>query len=387
MLKVKYCLDVIKLAFAMIISFFYKFNKINEDIWLISERKGEARDNGYHLFKFIRQNYPKHRIYYVIDKRSTDLKKISYLGNIIYYDSLKHYIYYVISSKLVCGHLGSAVPDSPVCWNAEGIGLIKKKKIFIQHGITKELIESLVYKNTHVDLFVCGAKPEYDFVKSEFGYPLDSVKYLGFCRFDNLHNYKVKRQILIMPTWRKWFGMEQENRNNSNEFLTSQYYKAYLSILGNKFLHKILEENKYKLIFYPHHEMQRFIDYFKTDSSNIIIARESDYDVQGLLKESMLLITDYSSIAFDFAYMRKPMIYYQFDSEEYYEKHYQRGYFDYEENGFGPVIKTEDELIKEIKSLLNNKISVNTHEERINSFFPLFDTENSKRNYEAIFKA
>ena len=59
--------------------------------------------------------------------------------------------------------------------------------------------------------------------------------------------------------------------------------------------------------------MQRFLDEFTTCSERIIIADWKKYDVQGLLKESALLITDLSSVFMDFAYMRKPMIYYQFD--------------------------------------------------------------------------
>ena len=45
---------------------------------------------------------------------------------------------------------------------------------------------------------------------------------------------------------------------------------------------------------------------------------------------------DYSSIAFDFAYMKKPLIYYQFDQDKYYTNHFAKGYFDCERDGFGP---------------------------------------------------
>ena len=46
-----------------------------------------------------------------------------------------------------------------------------------------------------------------------------------------------------------------------------------------------------------------------------------------------------SSVAFDFAYLGKPVIYAQFDKEEFYEKHdYKAGYFNYERDGFGEVV-------------------------------------------------
>ena len=62
------------------ISFFIanvmKINKKNRAIYLIGERENEAKDNGYHLFKYVREKYPKERFYYVISKNSNDLNKI-----------------------------------------------------------------------------------------------------------------------------------------------------------------------------------------------------------------------------------------------------------------------------------------------------------------------
>ncbi|MPM91104.1 hypothetical protein SDC9_138230 [bioreactor metagenome] len=263
----------------------------------------------------------------------------------------------------------------------------KKKKIFIQHGITKELIPSLMYENTKADLFVCGAKPEYEFVKSEFGYPEENVKYLGFARFDNLHNRQEKNQILVMPTWRKWIPSMTWAQYNDEEcrqiFLNSEYYKTFNNFINNDELINLLEENNMELIFYPHFEMQRYIDLFKSKSNKIVIARKDDYDVQTLLKESKILITDYSSVAFDFGYMRKPVIYYQFDEDKYYDSHYKKGYYDYNIHGFGPKIKNKDELINNIDNIMMEGID-NKYSDRYTKFFPLYNLENCKRNYEEI---
>ena len=49
------------------------------------------------------------------------------------------------------------------------------------------------------------------------------------------------------------------------------------------------------------------------------------------------MLTDYSSVAFDFAYLRKPIVYAHFDKEAFFsgEHSYTAGYFDYERDGFG----------------------------------------------------
>lgn len=386
--KLKYIVDFFKLFVAKCISSLLKIlNKDYRDIWLIGERKSEAKDNGYHLFKYIRLNHPNNKIYYTIDRGSSDLDKVKDLGNVIYHDSFKHYLYYAMSSKLICAHLGSCVPDSPVCWKFYDNDMKKKKKIFIQHGIIKERIPSLMYKNTKADLFVCGAKPEYEFVKNEFGYPGNSVRYLGLARFDNLHDRNEKNQILVMPTWRQWIpgATWSNNIQDCREiFFNSQYYKTFNNLINNYELINLLEKNNYELIFYPHFEMQGYIDLFKSKAKNIVIARKDDYDVQTLLKESKILVTDYSSVAFDFAYMRKPVIYYQFDSKKYYENHYQNGYFIYEEQGFGPVVELEGEVINSIKKYLYNRSYYGKYINKSEDMFCIYDKHNCNRHYSII---
>lgn len=388
--KVLWIADAFKLIVALLVSKIMMIKKSNRDIWLISERRGEARDNGYHLFKYIRENYPSQKVYYVIDSSASDFHKVKEFGAYLHYDSLKHYVYYMMASKLVCTHLGSNVPDSPVCWKAEEWGIVRKKRAYIKHGIVKETLPQHMYKNTKADLYICGAKPEYLFVSKKFGYPRRAVKYLGLCRFDALHNYTTKNQILVMPTWRQWFGLTPRNGRTKEQydlFVQSDYFKHFHSFLNNKTLDRMLNEHNLQLIFYPHHEIQCFLEAFQTPSTNIIIADEKEYDVQQLLKESSLLITDYSSIAFDFAYMRKSVIYYQFDVDTYFEKHYQKGYFHYERDGFGPVFKHESELVQEIGHLVANGLhNQEKYVARVKSFFPLFDQNNCERNYKTIME-
>lgn len=390
MKKLCYLLDLFKLIIAKLISPILKVNKSNRDIWIVGERKSEAKDNGYHLFKYIRENHPEKKAYYVIDKESSDLEKIESLGNVIYYDSFKHYLYYIMSTKLVCAHLGGCVPDSPICWKFHEHEMKNKKKVFIQHGITKELIPSLMYENTNADLFVCGAEPEYEFVKNKFGYPDGNVQYLGFARFDNLHENTTKNQILVMPTWRQWIPSstwKSENLEKCREiFLKSEYFDRYNSLINNQELIDLLEQYNLELIFYPHYEMQVYVDLFKTQSDRVVIARKDDYDVQQLLKESKILITDYSSVAFDFAYMRKPVIYYQFDNDIYYKGHYQKGYFDYEKHGFGPVVYECKNIVQELNNLLNKQNQENNYNDRYEQFFPLYDKDNCERIYNYVIQ-
>ena len=82
--------------------------------------------------------------------------------------------------------------------------------------------------------------------------------------------------------------------------------------------------------------------------------------------------------------MRKPSLYYQFDYQKFREGQYAEGYFDYQD-GFGKVYSNLDELISAIKGSINRDFKLEEkYKDKINDFFPLYDKENSERNYRFI---
>ena len=122
-------IDISKIAIGSAVAFFMKFNKNNDDVWLISERRDEAEDNGYHLYKYIRENYPQKKAYYIIDKQSNSYKKIEKYKTVIQQNSLKHYIYYFLANKHISAFQFFGVPDNSLIWKLEEKKLINKNKI------------------------------------------------------------------------------------------------------------------------------------------------------------------------------------------------------------------------------------------------------------------
>ncbi len=358
-------------------------NKNYKNLWLIAERGTDARDSAYHLVKYIHSNQPNLNIAFVITKDSPDRKKVTPLAKVINKGSWKHYLYFCLADIKISTHIMGYAPDMLLFMKLDKIGLVKGKKVFLQHGITKDNLSFLYYPNVRLDLFVCGAKPEFDFVYDKFNFNEDVVKYLGLCRFDNLHDDKVKKQILLMPTWRIWLN----NCKDIEAFKQSEYYIQFNNLINNKKVINLLKKYGYEMVFYPHYEVQKYIQAFKSSSSNIKIACFKDFDVQALLKESAVLITDYSSVYFDFAYMKRPVLYFQFDYEKFCKSQYAKGYFDYEKDGFGPVAYKIDSIYFNLNNLLeNNCINNDYFKTRQERFFPLFDNQNCKRNFEEICK-
>lgn len=342
--------------------------------WVLLERGYDARDNGYWMYEYIKRKHPQKKVFYIIDKKSADYEKVR--EDAIQIGSVKSYWCLATADKIVSSHYAVGFPI--VIPKLFQFLKLHEKYYFLQHGVIKDDLLALHGDCSPMKLFVCGAKPEYDYVNEVYGHPAGVVRYTGLARFDQLHDVCTREQIVVMPTWRAYI-------QNQDGFLQSRYYKAWQGLLSNKTLISALEEQGIQLIFYVHYEMQKYAKYFMTNSPNVVIARFEDYDVQTLLKESKLLITDYSSVFFDFAYMRKPVVYYQFDEHEFFGKHYQKGYFDYRSMGFGTVCSHESDVVTSILDIMKNDMQLDEYfSKRINSFFPLYDQNNCERIYEVI---
>lgn len=342
--------------------------------WVLHERGTDARDNAYFFYRYLKEKHPEQKIYYIIDKHSSDYSKVK--EDAVHFGSLKNYWVLATAEKIISTHCYKGLPNiNPTLFR---FFKLNQRVYFLQHGVMKDDIPQFHYDQTGVQLFICGAKPEYDYIQEVFGYPTGVVRYTGLARYDTLHDIKTKRQILIMPTWRMYI-------NGENQFLESEYYQQWNRFLTDPQLAEYLEQNDLSAIFYPHYEVQKYLQCFQPVSKRIVLADFANYDVQTLLKESKLLVTDYSSVFFDFAYMRKPVVYFQFDQDEFFDKHYNRGYFSYQAMGFGPVADDVHAAIDAIKQ--SAEMEFNPTEEYLNrmeSFFPLFDQKNCERIYESI---
>lgn len=395
----------LRLSVGYIILHLFKREILKKKIWLVMERATEARDNGFSFFCYMREMHPDIDTYYVIIKNSPDEKKLDrFKTNVIHYNTYKHIFYYLAAECSISTHERGVT--SPYCFHGyTGYSCIeslswfvpaKQTIVFLQHGIIQKYLNLIDKekqpKHLTPHLFITTAPRERDFIETMGHWPKNTVVSTGLSRFDSLFNNmgKCKKQILVMPTWRKWLAANNTTAEatniEQNKFMLSSYYKTFQHLLNSDGVANLLNIHNYQLIFYLHYELQSYINVFSCNNPKITIAGRNNFDVQSLLIESSILITDYSSVAFDFAYMRKPLIYYQFDQKEYNEKYHQGGYFKYDSDGFGPVVTQEKDLILQIEDILKNGDINKTYLKRINDFLPPLDNRNSERIYNAILQ-
>ncbi len=368
-----------------------------ENIWLLSEKRTEARDNAMHLFRYLRKEHPEINAYFVITPDSADLDKVLPFGNVIWQDSREHYRYYAAARYSIGSQECGAYPGVT---NAKYLKLTKflrnprQKCIFLQHAVMKDKKEwpELYYESRVHDLYCSASSRERNFIEKAYGYPEGYVRELGFCRFDNLqrHMGETEKTVLVMPSWRRWLSAADQTasatRAEMESFKKSDYFERYSSLLSNPALGEVLAEYGYDLVFYPHYSLQSYIDAFRPyETDRIRIADRRSYDVQELLIKCAVMITDFSSVSFDFAYQEKPTVLYQYDEERFHKDHYGHGYFDYHRDGFGPVVTEEREVLGELKLILAGGAAVAPkYKERIDAFFDLRDGENCRRTVSAI---
>jgi len=237
------------------------------------------------------------------------------------------------------------------------------------------------------DIFTVSSETEKRLFIEHMGHPARNLLVTGITRLDGLYGAtptsSTRKRVLYVPTWRPWL------RDGTHEGLRgSRFYAEVFQLLHDPRLHSILKNGGASLTMLTHHVFQPFVKELKELGLNQVeILDMRSEDVQSHLRDSHLLITDYSSISFDFAYMNRPVIFYQFDQDQFFRG---RGGFFVDPNHElpGSTVRTRDDLLAEIKKIVARQWKIEpTIEARISSFFDYRDGDNCQRVYNAIIKA
>lgn len=377
--------SILKLRLAYLLTYpFFRLLYRNKKIYLFEDRVDVADDNSAHLFKYAVKVRDNVRKYFVLSKESKQYKSMSKFGKVLDHGSFKHKFIMLHADKVIATHPYETVINPfwafPLNQRHLVAGILNYQIYFLQHGVTKDNISdwmSKYDKNLSLVLTVSDKESE-SFLDEGYGYDESIIQNLGFPRFDNLEKNDNK-QILIIPTWRK------TARGERKLFFTSDYFRYLNSLLNNPKLNEFTQKG-YRVVFKPHPELvknigeteERYIELFDIPD-NIYVSYDESY--QELLNNSSLMVTDYSSVYFDFAYLKKPVIYYH-PVDDY---HYEESYFDYETMGFGEVISSEDDLIDKIGEYVENDCQMEEkYQGRVDDFFTYHDKNNCKRVYDWI---
>lgn len=247
----------------------------------------------------------------------------------------------------------------------------KIKQSYIKHGVEWDY---LISPNRYTS----------NILKSSFAYSGDILE-TGYPRNDILYNADEsqisqikknlnlpddKKIILYAPTWR------------DDEFYESGSIKFTLKLELDKLKEAISDE--YIILVRTHYFISNNLDLSEFEGFAFDVSQYND--IAELYLISDMLITDYSSVFFDFANLKRPILYYTYDLDKY-EGVLRGFYIDIRKDVPGPLLFTTEEIIDSIKNIESIK---DEYSEKYDEFYERFcsidDGNASKRIAEIVWK-
>jgi glycosyltransferase involved in cell wall biosynthesis/predicted Zn-dependent protease len=354
--------------------------------WLFSDRVSIARDNAEALYRHV--HVIREKCYFILAKDSSDWERLESEGfSLLEYGSIEHKLALINAEMLISSHT-----DTRLLNKSNFSNKLNYKFVFLQHGITKDDISDWLNEEK-IDLMIMTSIRELHSICSDMtNYNLSTHNCVltGFPRHDLLIEKLFKDTILLAPTWRKSLtgiiDRETGFREINDEFLESEYMVKWGTLLRNGTLKNIADSYNCKVQFLPHPNMLQYVADLESGAC-VEILNPTEISYSDLLSKVKILITDYSSIAFEAAVINTPTIYYQFDQDHFFKGEHTTasGYFDYNKDGFGPVHTEEKQVIESINSLLKGDGKPSTEiQHRINKTFAFRDEKCCERTYQAI---
>lgn len=332
--------------------------------WVLMDRTHEANDNAERLFDYLRRERPTTNAWFVLERDCPDWSRLAArVGlRLVAYGSLRWKLL-----MLNCAHLISSQADqSALCPDVLARLCPPRWKFsFIQHGVIKSDLSRWL-NNQELDLLVTSTPMEQASISGDctpYRLTTKEVKLTGLPRFDRLRELGSqvgpggRDVILVCPTWRHWLAAPKQAGSNrravADEFLDSDYARQWTGLLADPRLLELTREHRLRLVFLPHPNISEIMDRFHLPG-HVEAFTYAGHDVQQLIAQTVVMITDYSSVSFDAAYLDRPVVYFQFDADRVLDGGHngRPGYYDHQRDGFGPVTETIDSTVGAVRTII-----------------------------------
>jgi len=360
--------------------------------WLLMDRDCQADDNAEHLYRYIKENHPEVNAYFVLRRSSHDWPRLKREGfKLLAFGSPLHKV-----ALLNCRHLVSSHADAYVTnyLPEKSYGVPGFHFTFLQHGVTHNDLSKWLNTKS-ISKFITTTPDEWGSISSSgsrYKFTSKEVVLTGMPRHDALLDScgVCEKLIVIMPTWRDSIigpgSRHGATRKLSGDFIVSDYAINWGLFLKSQDLREICRQYDYKVVFFPHVNIQPYLSLMELPE-HILVLDHGGASIQDLFRRAAVMITDYSSVAFEFALLEKPVVYFQFDRDEVFGGGHTtaKGYFDYDRDGFGPVAEDVDGVLQALKKVIKNGANVDRqYLERIRRAFPFRDGRCCSRVFDEI---
>lgn len=360
----------------------------NKRIWLTFDKMYKTGDNGDYFYRYALKQKDGIIKKYVANKGYPDTIQMQKEGlKPLLFATWKQRLYFLNASIIAATHANipvfSGTAPAKFMYTQD---LFRGEVVCIQHGLAvQQLAHNLNSQYDNTRKFYCASPYEIKNLSQDaYGYyDKKDLELVGLARYDGLVN-NDQRQILITPTWRAYISMPVSIGNTrpySEDFKETVYYKVFSSLITNPKLVETAKRCNYRIVYLLHPVISSQIDDFKP-LEGVEVKSPVGVNYEKILTESSLMVTDYSGVQFDFAYMRKPVIYYHTPK---LPPHYEEGGFFYDSMGFGEICEDETVLVDTLCEYMERECQMKEfYRNRADEFFAFSDHNNCERIYQAI---
>lgn len=347
----------------------------NKDVWIFGAWFGNKyADNSKALFEYVNKHDKKIKAIWLTKDKNIIIQLQKLKLKVYHTYSLKGYYYSAIAKFTF---VSTDINDINQFVSAKSI------KVQLWHGTPLKKImhdSNKVTKNKwrhflkRLILPISTRKYQYLLSPSEkinkklfSAFRIENIIVQGYPRNDILFNNNKEQIITFLPTHRGKGNGKIQNLFNS---------------FNSTKINAFLKEKGYKLLIKPHYYDLQNIKIEETKHINIV---KNDIDLYSLLSKTTILITDYSSVYFDFLLLDRPILFTPFDIKEYINKDREL-YYNYDEVTPGPKCKNWDEVMSEIEIALNGQDNYRADRERVTNYFNHYKDGNSSKRVYRFFK-
>lgn len=312
-------------------------------------------DNPKALYQYMKKNYPQFQCYWLVDKKEENLFVENQLPHIVHNSWKELWIqtkakYWVVNMRLPQWKYPGKGTTLIQTWHGTPLKTLGLdiKQVTMPGVTTAEYQQQFLTDVSKWDYLLAPNEYSSQIFQKAFRLPQQKIINSGYPRNDRLftasdeeiaaikkelHIKPDQKVVLYAPTW----------RDTNNKGQGSYYFGLQLDLQA---MEKAFGDEVVFLIR-AHYLISEQLDV----SAYPQVRDVSHYpDISDLYLASDVLVTDYSSVFFDYANLHRPMIFYAYDEQEYAGD--MRGfYFDYQTVP-GPIVHTTEEVVAEIQKAL-----------------------------------
>ncbi|MFC6705556.1 CDP-glycerol glycerophosphotransferase family protein [Flexivirga alba] len=368
-----------------------RFAKKFADAWLVMDRLDSAHDNGEYLYDYLRSERPDINAWFVIKKDTPEWERLRERGfRLVAFRSLEHQVALQNAAVVASSQLDMEA-SQPIAPDLYPRNTRPWRFVYLQHGVLHQDL-SHWFNGKDIDLLTTAGVDERSTIVadgSSYKLTTDDVVLTGFPRHDAVvkaserHPYDERSVLLIAPTWRNSLFLRKApfaaRRKLRTPLSQTDYGRAWMGLLQAPALQRLTDEQHAQIVYLPHPEFRGNTP--DLDFPDHITVLDQAPDMPELLARARVVVTDYSSIAFDAALAGSRIVYFQFDQDAYASgtSHTQVATeWDYGMDGFGPVTTEPADVIRLIAEAYGDKWPA-VYQDRIRRTLPVTDGKAAER--------